>query len=77
MGGGDDASISKRGLIQKNTNLDKPISRENAEFFKNNFNFPAKVSIYLRGGRNIECAFENKKRTQCVQFGVEMKTIWK
>ncbi len=69
-GGGNDAAVSKRGLVQKKSNLDKPINRDNAEFFKNNFNFPAKVSIYLRGGRNIECAFENKKTNPvCAVWG--------
>jgi putative ABC transport system permease protein len=69
-GGGNDASVSKRGLVQKKSNLNKPINRDNAEFFKTNFNFPAKVSIYLRGGRNIECAFENKKTNPvCAVWG--------
>ena len=69
-GGGNDASVSKRGLIQKKSNLDKPINRDNAEFFKTNFNFPAKVSIYLRGGRSLECAYENKKTNPvCAVWG--------
>ena len=68
--GGNDASVSKRGLIQKKSNLDKPINRDNAEFFKTNFNFPAKVSIYLRGGRSLECAYENKKTNPvCAVWG--------
>ena len=68
--GGDDASISKRGLIQKKSNLNKPINRDNAEFFKNNFNFPAKVSIYLRGGRSIDCHYETKKTNPvCAVWG--------
>ncbi len=66
----NDATVSKRGLIQKKSNLDKSINREQAEFFKSNFNFPAKVSIYLRGGRNIECVFENKKTNPvCAVWG--------
>ena len=68
--GGDDAAISKRGLIQKKSNLNKPINRENAEFFKRNFNFPAKVSMYLRGGRNIDCNYEAKKTNPvCAVWG--------
>ena len=68
--GGDDASLSKRGLIQKKSNLNKPIKREDAEFFKANFNFPAKVSIWLRGGRNIDCHFETKKTNPiCAVWG--------
>jgi putative ABC transport system permease protein len=69
-GGGNDASISKRGLIQKKSNLNKNIKREDAEFFKSNFKFPAKVSIYLRGGRNIDCHYETKKTNPiCAVWG--------
>lgn len=68
--GGDDASVSKKGLIQKKSNLNKPINRETAEFFKKNFTFPAKVSIYLRGGRNIDCHYETKKTNPvCAVWG--------
>jgi putative ABC transport system permease protein len=69
-GGGDDASVSKRGLIQKKSNLNKNIKREDAEFFKSNFKFPAKVSIYLRGGKNIDCHYEAKKTNPiCAVWG--------
>ena len=69
-GGGDDATVSKRGLVQKKSNLNKPIKRDDAEFFKNNFNFPAKVSIYLRGGRNIDCNYQTKKTNPiCAVWG--------
>ncbi|MFY7963636.1 MAG: ABC transporter permease [Chitinophagaceae bacterium] len=68
--GSNDASVSKRGLIQKKSNLNKPINRDNAEYFKNNFKFPAKVSIYLRGGRSLECVYENKKTNPvCAVWG--------
>jgi len=68
--GGGDASVSKRGLIQKKSNLNKPIKREDAEFFKHNFNFPAKTSMYLRGGRSIDCNYETKKTNPiCAVWG--------
>lgn len=68
--GGDDASVSKKGLIQKKSNLNKPIDRETAELFKRKFIFPAKVSMYLRGGRNIECNYETKKTNPvCAVWG--------
>ena len=67
---GDDASVSKRGLIQKKSNLNKPFNRENAEIFKTNFIFPAKVSMYLRGGRSIDCHYETKKTNPvCAVWG--------
>ena len=68
--GGNDATVSKRGLIQKKSNLNKPIKRLDAEFFKNNFKFPAKTSIYVRGGRNIDCNYEAKKTNPiCAVWG--------
>ncbi len=69
-GSNDDATVSKRGLIQKKSNLNKPIKKDDAEFFKQNFKFPAKVSIYLRGARSIECNYEDKKTTPvCAVWG--------
>lgn len=66
----NDATISKRGLIQKKSNLNKPIKKNDAEFFKQNFKFPAKVSIYLRGARSIECNYEYKKTNPvCAVWG--------
>ena len=69
-GNNDDATVSKRGLIQKKSNLNKPIKKDDAEFFKQNFKFPAKVSIYLRGARSIECIYEDKKTNPvCAVWG--------
>lgn len=66
----NDATVSKRGLIQKKSNLNKPIKKNEAEFFKQNFKFPAKVSIYLRGARSIECNYEDKKTNPvCAVWG--------
>ncbi len=66
----NDATVSKRGLIQKRSNLNKPIQKEEAEFFKQNFKFPAKVSIYVRGARSIECNYEDKKTNPvCAVWG--------
>lgn len=66
----NDATVSKRGLIQKKSNLNKPIKKDDAEFFKQNFKFPAKVSIYLRGARSIECNYEDKKTNPvCAVWG--------
>lgn len=68
--GGDDATLSKRGQRQKKSNLNKPIKKTEAEGFKANFKFPAKVSMYIRGGRQIECAFGSKKTNPvCAVWG--------
>lgn len=55
-------SKTKRGLRQKNSNLDKYIRKEEAEFFKQHFNFPgAIVSIYRRGPGAQEIHYDDKK----------------
>lgn len=70
FGDGNNESVSKRGLIQKKSNLNKPISKVHAEFFKSNFKFPSKVSIYLRGGRSIESIYGTKKTNPvCAVWG--------
>ncbi len=60
--GGKRSSIekSKRGQLKK-SNLNKYIFKEDAEYFKDNFKFPADVSLYRRGGGGIDCSYENKK----------------
>lgn len=60
--GNDDFKKKKRGLKEKKSNLGKPIRREEAEFFKNNYNFPgAKISLYRRGPGAQEIHYEEKK----------------
>lgn len=64
FGGGrnGDLTKTKRGLKVKKSNLGKPIRREEAEFFKANFNFPgALVSIYRRGPGSQEIHYADKK----------------
>jgi putative ABC transport system permease protein len=59
---GDDVKKTRRGLKEKKSNLGKPIRREEAEFFKLNFNFPgAVISIYRRGPGAQEIHYEEKK----------------
>ncbi len=60
----------KKGQTEKNSNLNKYIQKADAEYFKKNFVFPAKVSISLRGTQNVECRFEDKKTNPVVSvFG--------
>jgi putative ABC transport system permease protein len=60
--GNDDFSKKKRGLREKKSNLGKPIRKEEAEYFKANYDFPgAKVALYRRGPGSQEIHFEQKK----------------
>jgi putative ABC transport system permease protein len=64
FGGGRNGNMQakKRGLKEKKSNLGKPIRKEEAEFFKANFNFPgSQVSIYRRGPGAQEIHYEDKK----------------
>ena len=70
FGGNDDFSKKKRGLKQKKSNLGQPIRKEEAEFFKANFNFPnAKIAVYRRGPGAQEIHYEEKKTNPQV-------TVW-
>lgn len=64
MGGGRNNGVTKtkRGLREKKSKLDKPIRKEEAEFFKKNFVYPgAQVSIYRRGPGAQEVHYGDKK----------------
>jgi putative ABC transport system permease protein len=62
FGGGPDIKKSVRGRKEKKSNLDKPIRKEEAEFFKANFNFDrAQVSVYRRGPGAQELHYQDKK----------------
>lgn len=64
MGGGGNNNVTKtkRGLREKKSKLDKPIRKEEAEFFKKNFVYPgAQVSIYRRGPGAQEVHYGDKK----------------
>lgn len=71
MGGNsDDFAKKKRGLKEKKSNLGKPIRKEEAEFFKTNFDFPnAKVAVYRRGPGAQEIHYQEKKTNPQV-------TVW-
>lgn len=63
MGGNDrknEVHDKRKGKIKK-SNLNKVITKDEAEYFKNNYHYPSQVSIYRRGGGNMECSFNNKK----------------
>jgi putative ABC transport system permease protein len=57
---------TQRGQREKKSNLGKPIRKEDAEFFKQHFTYPAQVSIAINGRRGVECRFEDKKTNPIV-----------
>ena len=60
--GNGDFEKKKRGLKEKKSNLGKPIRKEEAEFFKANFNFPnAQIAVYRRGPNAQEIHYGDKK----------------
>ncbi|MBI2274265.1 MAG: ABC transporter permease [Bacteroidetes bacterium] len=63
MGGRNNGvTKTKRGLREKKSKLDKPIRKEEAEYFKKNFVYPgAQVSIYRRGPGAQEVHYGDKK----------------
>jgi putative ABC transport system permease protein len=69
-GGGDsDLKLSKKGKRkEKTSNLDKPITMEQAEAFRNGYSFPATVGVYIWAGRNAIVSYEKKKTTPNVML---------
>src|SRR6476646_3359994 len=57
----NDATVQKRGKKQKKSNLDKPITKEQAEFFKKNYHFPSTVSLSLAKRSGVEVHYKDKK----------------
>ena len=69
-GGKRETTLGKVGQKEKKSNLDKPIRKEEAEAFKTTFAYPAAVSISIRGGGGLECAYGDKKTNpQCTLLG--------
>lgn len=57
---GNNEKIDRRKK-QKKSNLDRPIQLREAEMFKDDFNYPAKVSISLSGPGGNEIKYKSKK----------------
>jgi putative ABC transport system permease protein len=68
-GGNSTPKLKQKGKKEKTSNLNKIIRKQDAEYFKANYAYPARVSIYLRAGSGIECDYENKKTSPVV-------TVW-
>ncbi len=71
FGGNSELKKEKKGQRkEKKSNTGKPITELQAETFKSNYAFPAKVSLYLFGIRDAVVSLENKKSNPTVRvFG--------
>jgi putative ABC transport system permease protein len=71
--GNDNPELKKEKKGQrkeKKSNTGKPITELQAETFKRNYRFPAKVSLYIFGTRDAVVSLENKKSNPTVRvFG--------
>ncbi|HKH62135.1 MAG TPA: ABC transporter permease, partial [Flavitalea sp.] len=67
-GGNDELKKEKKGQKkEKKSNIGKPITELQAETFKLNFVFPARVSLNLLGTRDAVVSLENKKSNPTVR----------
>ena len=61
-GGGDDIKLSKKtSRKEKKSNLDKKITKDEAELFVRSFNYPATKSISVFGNRNNIISYKARK----------------
>jgi len=67
-GRGDQVTKTQRGKKEKKSNLNKYSGKNDAEYFKENFKFPAQVCIYLRGPNSQECRYLDKKTNPVVNI---------
>ena len=73
FGGNDNSElkVSKKGAKKtKKSNLDKKITKDEAELFVNSYQYPSTKSISIFGGRNNIISHENRKTSPNVtMFG--------
>ena len=58
----------RKGQKEKTSNLNKIIRREDAEYFKENYKFPALVGISINGPGSLECHYDNLKTNPVSQL---------
>jgi putative ABC transport system permease protein len=74
MGGGNSElkKTTKGKLREKKSNIGKPITRVQAESFKNNFGYPAQIGLNIFGSSNIVASLRSKKTNPNVRiYGVD------
>jgi putative ABC transport system permease protein len=68
-GGGEEVKkTDKRARKERKSNTGKIITYEQAKLFKQNYDYPAKVSVGLTGARNMTVFYENKKTNPTVSI---------
>jgi putative ABC transport system permease protein len=68
FGNNDQVTKKKKGeKKEKVSNTKIPITRDQAELFKKDYHFPAKVSINIRGGNSNIASMDNRKTNPTVQ----------
>ena len=68
-GGNSDLKLSKKGKRkEKTSNLDKPITIEQAEEFKKQYSFNGTVGVYIFANRNAIISYEKRKTTPNVML---------
>lgn len=68
FGNGNQTEKIDKTKKQKKSNLDKVITLQDAEMFKNNFKYPATVSISLQGPGSVEIHYQQKKTNPNVRI---------
>ncbi len=66
-GGGGEVKKEKKGLKEKKSNLNKPITRDEAELFKQRFTFPSKVGLSMNGVWDAVISVGDKKTNPVVR----------
>ncbi|WP_346236851.1 ABC transporter permease [Niabella insulamsoli] len=76
-GGGGELKVSKKGKKEKKSNLGKHITRDEAEYFINNYHFPGAVAgVSVFGQRSNTVSFGDKKTSPNVMmFGGDEKYL--
>ena len=78
FGGGNSElkKTTKGKLREKKSNLSKPITRAQAEAFKQSFHYPAQIGIYMFGQRDVTVSTRDKKTNPTVRvYGVDENYI--
>jgi len=65
--GREEVEKQKRGMKEKKSNLGKPITKAQAETFKKNFIFPAKIGLSLSGSNDAVVSLGDKKTNPTVR----------
>src|SRR5580693_3302770 len=69
FGGNNEVKKEKKGARkEKKSNTGKPITKEQAEEFKERFNYPAKIALTFQGARDAVVSLGDKKTNPTVRI---------